>query len=85
MQALQGSAAVLGLYLLVTKDLGLTYSKHAICGIHGHIIAAGRLEVFSDASFAELINACSRAGPHQATLRCTAVRQCHGVRAAKAR
>ena len=40
-------------YLLATKDLGLTYSKHATRGIHGHIVAAGVLEVFSDASFAE--------------------------------
>ena len=40
-------------YLLATKDYGLTYSKHAIRGIHGRIVAAGVLEVFSDASFAE--------------------------------
>ena len=40
-------------YLLATKDYGLTYTKHAIRGIHGRIVAAGVLEVFSDASFAE--------------------------------
>ena len=40
-------------YLLVTKDYGLMNSKHAIRGIHGRIMAAGVLEVFSDASFAE--------------------------------
>jgi hypothetical protein len=45
-------------YLLVTKDYSLTYSKHAICGIHGHIVAAGVLEVFSDTSFAECMLTC---------------------------
>ena len=39
--------------LLATKDYGLTYTKHAIRGIHDRIVAAGMLEVFSDASFAE--------------------------------
>ena len=50
--AAQSTTAVL-LYLLATKNYGLTYSKHAICGINGRIVAAGVLEVFSDASFAE--------------------------------
>ena len=45
-------------YLLATKDLGLTYSKHAICGIHGHIVAAGVLEVFSDTLFTKCMLTC---------------------------
>ena len=39
--------------LLATKDLGLTYTKHATRGIHDRIVAPGVLEVYSDASFAE--------------------------------
>ena len=45
-------------YLLATKDYGLTYSKHAFRGIHGRIVAAGVLEVFFDASFAECMLTC---------------------------
>ena len=40
-------------YLLLTKNVGLTYTKHAVRGIHGNWIKAGVVEGFTDASFAE--------------------------------
>ena len=45
-------------HLLVTKDYSQTYTKHAICGIHDHIVAPGVLEVFSDASFTKCMLTC---------------------------
>ena len=69
-------------YLLATKTYGLTYTKHAICGIHGRIVAPGVLEVFSDRRIVRRIHACSHAGPHWASLRCAVARRCRGARAA---